>query len=50
MRTYGHGSPGDPVDLVAIRVLARVERGGHANRLGLAAEHAPPEAGTTRQA
>jgi N-methylhydantoinase A len=50
VRTYGHGSPGDPVDLVAVRVLARVERGGHANRLGLAAEHAPPEAGTTRRA
>jgi len=26
VRTYGHGSPIDPVDLVSVRVLARVER------------------------
>jgi len=26
-RTYGHGSADDPVDLVSIRVLARVDRG-----------------------
>jgi N-methylhydantoinase A len=26
LRTYGHGSPLDPVEVVAVRVLARVER------------------------
>ena len=26
VRTYGHGSPDDPVDVVSIRALARVER------------------------
>src|SRR5436305_14185369 len=26
LRTYGHGSPLDPVEVVAVRVLGRVER------------------------
>jgi N-methylhydantoinase A len=26
VRTYGHGSSSDPVDVVSVRVLARVER------------------------
>jgi N-methylhydantoinase A len=50
VRTYGHGSAADPVDLVAIRVLARVGRRESAPRLGSGAEHAAPAAGTTRPA
>jgi N-methylhydantoinase A len=32
-RTYGHGSLDDPVDLVSIRIVARVERDGLSSRL-----------------
>ncbi len=50
VRTYGHGSPEDPVELVAIRVLARVEREGGTSRLGLATALADAGGRATRRA
>jgi len=50
VRTYGHGSPADPVDLVSIRVLARVDRPTPTTHLDAVREHASARAGATRQA
>jgi len=36
VKTYGHGSPDDPVDLVSIRLLARVHRRGAATGIAAA--------------
>ena len=45
-RTYGHGSVADPVDIVSIRALARVERtaGERYEPLAAIAAHAAPRA------
>jgi len=50
VRTYGHGSPTDPVDLVSIRVLARVNREALTTRFDTVREQAPAAAEVTRQA
>jgi N-methylhydantoinase A len=50
VRTYGHGSPTDPVDLVSIRVLARVNREASTTRFDTVREQAPAAAEVTRQA
>jgi N-methylhydantoinase A len=48
-RTYGHGSTEDPVDLVSIRVVARVDRHAIARRLSPFENRAvAPETGTRR--
>jgi N-methylhydantoinase A len=36
VRTYGHGSPTDPIDLVSIRILARVPRASTPARIDIA--------------
>jgi N-methylhydantoinase A len=49
-RTYGHGSTEDPVDLVSIRILARVERPDMPTALSPAGGVPPIAEGTTRRA
>jgi N-methylhydantoinase A len=49
-RTYGHGSMDDPVDLVSIRVVARVDRPTLTSRLAPAEDHGDGNGTLTRQA
>jgi len=49
-RTYGHGSLDDPVDLVSIRILARVERASTLTSLLRAEDGATDGAVVTRKA
>jgi N-methylhydantoinase A len=49
-RTYGHGSMDDPVDLVSIRVVARVDRPTLTSRLAPAEDHAAEDGARTRRA
>jgi N-methylhydantoinase A len=42
VRTYGHGSSSDPVDVVSVRVLARIERTAAQHYDPVAAIHALP--------
>jgi len=50
VRTYGHGSPDDPVDVVSIRVIARLERTAGRRYDPLAAIRALPREEGTRVA
>jgi N-methylhydantoinase A len=50
VRTYGHGSPDDPVDVVSVRALARVERTAARKYDPLAAIRALPRLVGTRLA
>jgi N-methylhydantoinase A len=49
-RTYGHGSMDDPVDLVSIRVVARVDRPALQSRLAAASDGAADGRRETRRA
>jgi N-methylhydantoinase A len=50
LRTYGHGSPLDPVEVVAARVLARVERGADRRYDPMAAIECLPRDESSRRA
>ncbi len=50
VRTYGHGSDLDPIDLVSVRVLATLDRGFESDRITISNERSLAGAGATRQA
>jgi len=50
VKTYGHGSPDDPVDLVSIRLLARVHRRASLTGVAPSADGSSGTAGETREA
>jgi N-methylhydantoinase A len=50
LRTYGHGSPDDPIDLVSIRMLARVPRAAVPASMVTAARNGRQSSGGDRRA
>jgi N-methylhydantoinase A len=47
-RTYGHAAAGDPIQVVSLRVTARLVRSGTRRAVRLASERAAPVGGTRR--